>query len=200
MPKCSECGYLALRNSSMYRLEEADSDFRKTGKLPNNHFASRPICFVRSDGFPQFTDSHPPTIETAVNATNQCDCPTEWVQGHSPKEHFEMMQSNAMLQMQQAFQAEQSRLADVRHAESMRIATSSVATAMRGAYLSAGAAIAATLLAAVLAIFSQQPPSFPPTINNIIQPAHAVAPPTAVRQVPSIRRVPSDAEPLVAPE
>ena len=162
MPNCSECGYLALRNSTLYRLEEADGDFRKTGKLPNNHFASRPLCFVRSDEFPQFTDSQSPTIEAAINATNQCECPTEWIQGFSPKETFEMMQSASMTQMQQAFQAEQARLADVRHAESMRIATSSVETAMRGAYLGAGAAIAATLLAAMLAIMLAKEP---PVIN-----------------------------------
>ena len=116
-------------------------------------FDQRPLCLVRSKDFPQFEGAQQATIQMKINETNQCEYPTEWKQGFSPKEHLEMMQSAAMIQMQHAFQAEQARLADVRRAGSMAMATEATKSAMRGASLGAGAAIASTHLAAILAVF-----------------------------------------------
>ena len=75
---------MTLRNRTLYRLEEADRDFRNEGKLPSMNFDQRPLCPVRSKDFPQAT------IQTKINETNQCESPTEWNQGFSPKEHAEM--------------------------------------------------------------------------------------------------------------
>ena len=81
---------MTLRNRTLYRLEEAVRDFRNEGKLPSMDFDQRPLCLVRSKDFPQFEDAQQATIQMKINETNQCEYPTEWKQGFSPKEHAEM--------------------------------------------------------------------------------------------------------------
>lgn len=75
-------------------------------------------------------------------------------------------QSRLMID-QHAWQAEQSRLADVRHSESMKIATDSTKTAMRAAYLGA----ISTIVAAVIAVWATVKwPSSPPPAQNVVLP------------------------------
>src|ERR1700694_4175901 len=112
MVKCSECGYLALRNLETVALAEADSMFREIGRpiepsnaLPlNSAFDFFPICFSQQINFVQeFSDAgakrHPVegepnpygVIAAIINAERECTKFTGWQQGFTPKEHREIL-------------------------------------------------------------------------------------------------------------
>ena len=107
MVKCSECGFLAVRNTESHELEEADETFREKGIIPlTGHAEGRPrsrheplpLCFARCHDLqeefknvPGEDKAVPGGVHRVIIKERQCDAFTEWQQGFTPKEHREMI-------------------------------------------------------------------------------------------------------------
>jgi len=109
--KCSECGFLALRQTDTQELMEAPIRYRDHGNVPldpmrtNREYAARlPICFVRKRDFsqslrdwpehPEPNSISPQDVLRLISEDYPCDDETgftEWQQGFTPKEHREML-------------------------------------------------------------------------------------------------------------
>ena len=116
MVKCSECGYLAIRNKHTWNLDEAGREYRDIGALPliydeigrnqHNIHEQQPICFARADDlkgeFDEETKNHNNT-RSALNVLMKdrvCTECIDWQQGFTPKEHREMSDREKMLKWQ----------------------------------------------------------------------------------------------------
>lgn len=156
MPKCSECGYLALRSGAGFL--EVDDAIRNNGLSTS---AQMPRCLMMKEEFAKEAAGLPrehgnlvaSQAKEVIQRERVCDRFRKWSLGFTPKEHAEMDFASQILANQQVFQDAQARLADERHGQSMKIA-------LLGTFLGAFA----TLVAGVLAISGKSPP---PTINNI---------------------------------
>jgi hypothetical protein len=107
MAKCSECGFLALRNRKNNNLDEADSDFRKKGMVtqvwddqgrnPHRLYRDIPLCFAGSkylsEQLNNLTEPNNPFKQVSLVITKETDCKKfiDWLQGFTPKEHKEMI-------------------------------------------------------------------------------------------------------------
>jgi hypothetical protein len=116
MPKCSECGLLAVWRVTPSQLEEASQHFRDGGKHENiedDEGKYQPKCFVREwtlhaeakETQSKSQDSteagrYAPHVKHVIQAERPCSQFTPWLQGFSPKEHVEM-KSQADLRKQQ---------------------------------------------------------------------------------------------------
>jgi len=129
MVKCSECGYLSLRNIETRNLDEAEQVFREWGKIVGvrRSFPSQiegtpfhvddgvtsyihdglPICFARShnltSSFRELISKDYETDKAIIEIINKewdCTLFTKWQQGFTPKEHREMMDKKEMLEWQ----------------------------------------------------------------------------------------------------
>jgi hypothetical protein len=114
MAKCSECGFLTLRDKANGLLVEVIDDYRVSGKIPSYIRAFEgqhnwPICFVMAyDLFPEVqqaankqffekADDWSPYVLEVI--TKERICPrtknvfgfVKYHQGFTPKEHKEMM-------------------------------------------------------------------------------------------------------------
>lgn len=115
--RCVDCGYLALRSWPVRQLVEADDEYRKTTSLPDfgtpHEYDYLPLCFrmkadlrveikqITSDEFKVKTED----ILSVIQEDRLCDDFTEWVQGLTPKEHYEMREMTE----QQKWRADESR-------------------------------------------------------------------------------------------
>jgi hypothetical protein len=109
--KCSECGYLALRENESRALVETEEGLRRDGAA--HYHPSRceplPLCFARAydlrkeyyaapDGKLLFLTStaapslYPEALKHILQKDRLCKAFIEWQQGFSPREHFEMKQ------------------------------------------------------------------------------------------------------------
>lgn len=92
MPKCADCGYLALLDTETGRLTEVLNDDR------DRHTESRigvnfPRCYLRSTSMPPVDPAEAnPRRDAArrVHAPNECSCFTLYYPNFSPREHLEM--------------------------------------------------------------------------------------------------------------
>lgn len=123
MAKCSECGFLTLRNKYSNELVEVDEDFRATGRVPTNllyqDYYNYPICFTtaqnliseveqtrRQRGTDGLTDQESIFLETITRDRN---CETNgnvygfvpYLCGYVPKELREMLDREFMLKMEE---------------------------------------------------------------------------------------------------
>ncbi len=124
MVKCTECGYLAIRNKHNYKLEEAVEEYRQKGILPmlydeighNQHHIHdiRPFCFVQSYDLGNEVHLEFGNLEgsiskdelgcvMAVVQKSERDCDkkglfTGWKPGFTPKEHREMLDRQWMIE------------------------------------------------------------------------------------------------------
>ncbi len=114
MVKCSECGFLALRDRKTGLLMEVIDDYRVSGRVPDDiaaykEFHNWPICFAMAydlmpevqqaaekQFFEQDDDWEPYVLKVI---TRERECPpkgktlgfTNYQQGFTPKEHREML-------------------------------------------------------------------------------------------------------------
>jgi hypothetical protein len=116
MPRCSNCGFLAVRDINTRQLEEVDGTFREWGRPPLKRVAGRnqykgqydiPICFVRAHNlYNEVIESgvkpelYYTIVKTVIDEDRQCDSFIEWHQGFTPKEHQEMLDRKEMLKWQ----------------------------------------------------------------------------------------------------
>ncbi len=123
MVKCSECGFLALRNLDTRQLDEADKTFRDygntttiehwqegpidTSKYPATRHDYRPVCLARKADFYDLLekrrkDSPGKTmsqglVKDEIQSKRCCDKFTKWDQGFNPKEHREMIERKSLI-------------------------------------------------------------------------------------------------------
>ena len=107
MVKCSECGFLAARNTNTRGLDETEREFREKGIFPlvldqlgrNQHagWETIPVCFTRSCDIRGLVrkfggkDSEKYiAVHFIINDDRKCKQFTEWTQGLTPREHQEM--------------------------------------------------------------------------------------------------------------
>lgn len=121
MVKCSECGFLAVRNMETRNLEEIEFESRQSGIIKTQRYVYIPVCFVVIANFaeeinnlkqlpkyeekkdaiggvlwPHYSDF---IIET-LKKERECKSFTKWHQGSTPKEHQEMIDRESMLKWQ----------------------------------------------------------------------------------------------------
>jgi hypothetical protein len=129
MVRCSECGFLALRNIETRNLDEAEEEFRKLGRLseyskfhPVKEFDTPfykdeeltryvhedlPVCFAKICDFgilctqaTTATSTYSEDILSVINTKRPCESFTKWHRGFTPKEHQEMIDREAMMRWQ----------------------------------------------------------------------------------------------------
>ena len=104
MPKCSECGYLAVRNGVTREFETADSRRRLDGDIPSGqNLDPFPVCAAHSKSFPTVNrdaNNKNNEILRIINQNNDCGQRIEWWPWLSPKEHAEKMFQITLLELQ----------------------------------------------------------------------------------------------------
>lgn len=103
--KCADCGFLGLRcTDTNIKLIEAELQFRQTGEVPPRGdgagYDAFPVCFPGACIFREETSSAAKQIAEVLAKERKCDSFTRWKQGHSPKEHWEMLDRQWMLEFQ----------------------------------------------------------------------------------------------------
>jgi len=118
--KCSECGFLALREADTHLLLEAPQRYRTLGNVPlspariNRELADRmPLCFVQKRDFldslmawkdyPSPSNLSPDDVVRLITEEISCDDDdgfTPWRQGFTPKEHRELLDRDKLLQLE----------------------------------------------------------------------------------------------------
>ena len=116
MVKCSECGYLSIRNKNNDNLDEADIEFREKGIVPtlfdnigrNPHHIHKeiPLCLEHKSLGSAINNLKNPSnpfeeIKLAIQEERDCKEFTKWQQGFTPKEHREMMDRKTMLELEE---------------------------------------------------------------------------------------------------
>jgi hypothetical protein len=119
--RCSDCGFLALRNEFTGHLAEAERKYRLTGDKQNRlkpglppgrlhvsatsfewPFADLPTCFVQAYDLPdEYHTFAVDTVLEVLRVERDCDVRglfTPWQQGFTPKEHREMRDRQLMLE------------------------------------------------------------------------------------------------------
>ena len=105
MVKCEDCGFLAVRSKKDFKLDEASSEYRKSGVIAigydeqgrNQHelHFQEPLCFAGAyDLKNEFAEEQMGTVTRAwsvISRERDCQQHTEWIQGFTPKEHREML-------------------------------------------------------------------------------------------------------------
>jgi len=129
MAKCSECGFLTLRNRATGELVESDKDYRAVGIISDwlgeSHLHNWPLCFVQAwdlseeneaQAQKQFVDHGADWEPYVVEILNrERECPknssaigyTRWQQGFTPKEHREMLDRHWMREREERRDKEQ---------------------------------------------------------------------------------------------
>jgi hypothetical protein len=113
MVKCSDCGFLAVRDMRSRQLVEMEQGYRIKGQSPqvidfSPHFNiyDEPRCFVRAFDLREEVKkdtrqcSLQEKILSVINCNRNCKSFTKWHQGFTPKEHQEMIDRESMLKRQ----------------------------------------------------------------------------------------------------
>jgi len=122
MAKCSECGFLALRDKTTGILVEVNDDYRVSGNIPGyisayKEYHNYPICFAMAyDLMPEVEEAAQKqsdgedwnkyvlgiiTRERDCTANRKTTGFTKYQQGFTPKEHREMLDRERLLQWQE---------------------------------------------------------------------------------------------------
>lgn len=118
---CVDCGYLAIRDVESRNIREAETDMRRTWKLPllvngtgEPRYEKMPFCFVGSVDLRKEIEAKPPAdnqeILEVINKLRDQTCKgkfTKWRHGRTPLEHEHMLLNEKMLDDQRVFQKEQ---------------------------------------------------------------------------------------------
>ena len=117
MVKCKDCGYLAIRNTYTWLLDEAGGEYRDSGDTPvvlddkgyNPHRTHelRPLCFakcfdLRSETKSTFVSGKDEKgcVVEVISKERECVPFTKWQLGFTPKEHREMLDREKLLEWQ----------------------------------------------------------------------------------------------------
>lgn len=99
MPKCSDCGFLAVWLPTQGEFVEASETFRHSAYFPQGDHKGVPYqvrCFVRAQDLAQEVQRRIKMEGDAlaplrtIDADRVCQSCTPWLQGFSPKEHQEL--------------------------------------------------------------------------------------------------------------
>lgn len=106
MVKCSECGFLSLRNVTTRELEEVEKEYRESsnpeyssaGYLADRH-DNLPVCFAQAcDLIAEYAFGD---MAKTMQKERECNSYTKWQQGFSPKEHREMQDRQLMIELEE---------------------------------------------------------------------------------------------------
>lgn len=106
MAKCSDCGFLAIRDRQTRELLEVEQVTRDTGKREKISISSLlfdyPICLTRAYDLNLEMGERPNAekILAVIQKERLCNEFTEWHQGLTPKGHWEMVDREARLKWQ----------------------------------------------------------------------------------------------------
>ena len=129
MVRCTECGFLSLRNIETRELDEAEETFREWGrvigvkwshpvqvgdtpfyaedKLNRYVHEQLPICFANTGNFSSsFRELIIKNYEAdkvvlmVIKNERPCETFTKWQQGFTPKEHREMMDRKFTIELE----------------------------------------------------------------------------------------------------
>jgi hypothetical protein len=119
--KCSECGFIAARNTQTRELEEIEYKSRQDGNIGRQRYVLIPICLAMATNIdeevkklreqPKYYEKQneigetvwptfPTLVKEILNQERECTFFTKWQQGFTPKEHREMIDRQAMLKWQ----------------------------------------------------------------------------------------------------
>lgn len=121
MVRCSECGFLAARNTETRNLEEVELKSRQNGDIGKQRYVLIPVCFAMAVNFeeeakelrtsPEYTQRKNEIgevvwpkwnalVKVILSKGRQCKSFTKWQQGFIPKEHQEILDRQFMLKWQ----------------------------------------------------------------------------------------------------
>ena len=94
MARCSECGFLAVRDINSNEMGEALEITRSTGQHKNMDGKTRPakvFCYAPSEAFPAIQSEAPGRqIAECINEERKCDLFVGYLPGRTPQEHYKM--------------------------------------------------------------------------------------------------------------
>jgi hypothetical protein len=193
--QCKECGFLSVREHTKNVLEETPSHTRQYGNAPSGRGQS-PVCFVLAAplevDYSAFVEPITATDRflKVINKERTCSGFVKWQQGYSPREHRDMQISQALLDSQQKWQAEQARLSDERHQQSLAVAVAgnkgNVWSNLVAGIIGAVATLAAVWVGSHLAGNDAKPPSPPPPTVNV-QPPQSIDTQNKQQQPPATK-------------
>jgi len=133
--RCTDRGFLAVRDVQTRELMETEVGMRKTWTLPTIHntpssrYDEKPICFAREYCLDEEIGSYTrERVVAVIEKERKCDPFIAWQHGFTPKEHQEMKNMELLKQeIEQRRQdderrAEERRQADEKRAEERRLA------------------------------------------------------------------------------
>jgi hypothetical protein len=111
MPRCADCGLLAVRHFESRRLDEVEEDSRKTWQFIQigvqiTTYKNVPICIARAWDLKKECGTDGDSVGSdialkVINKDRKCGSFEKWHQGFSPKEHKEMQQVEALRKWQE---------------------------------------------------------------------------------------------------
>jgi hypothetical protein len=117
MPRCGDCGFLALRDAQTRELVETEAGMRKSWHLPVlpdmvPKYENAPLCFAMAADLKAESEGPGGTfpIDGILLIERNCGKFTPWVQGFTPREHREMIESQESKERDRQWQAEQKAL------------------------------------------------------------------------------------------
>lgn len=104
MVRCAGCGYVAVRHRETRELAEVEHETRETGRVPafqNLKLYRGLFCFVQAADLENEADVDSSAGMLAVlHRERACAAYTPWVQGFTPREHYEMQYQEHLREME----------------------------------------------------------------------------------------------------
>lgn len=96
MVRCADCGYLAVRKLATREICEAELRLRKSWDMPahGNYslYDAFPLCFVLAPELEKgLIAGGKENVLRMIQREHNCEAFTPWMNGHTPKEHQEMI-------------------------------------------------------------------------------------------------------------
>lgn len=161
MVKCADCGYLGVRHIENQTLVSPGEEQRRTGSPPTIEqggtiggrtlpvLDTRPVCAVRA--FPLDEELLASvSAKDVMQKDRPCGRSTPWIPGLTPKEHIDMIATQAMLDANLKAQKEQAQRERDWRKEDMKIASDNLKAARGNTTVQ----WCATMLALIVAICS----------------------------------------------
>jgi hypothetical protein len=134
MPKCNECGFLAVRDEYTEEICESSEFTRSRGMHKSSSgsaVTANLFCYANSHAFPDVSGKADFKKAAAINEEVPCPQFMHWLKGRTPKEHDEMSILQKVeaatqsaraeeIRRQHEWHEEDKRLADARHRETVR--------------------------------------------------------------------------------
>lgn len=115
MPKCLDCGFLAVRDCYSNEICEATPRSREKGEFLSSEGKTTPanfFCYQSCKQFPECNSVEKSEKVRRLDLTIKCDKFVSWREGRTPKEHEQMTFMEQVQIQQKAFQDQQIQFQD----------------------------------------------------------------------------------------